>query len=59
MLEAGGWGALFMQARPVHWGKNLLVLVPLLTSQKFFDLDAWPGALLAFASFCLAASAGY
>jgi 4-hydroxybenzoate polyprenyltransferase len=50
---------LLAQMRPTHWAKNIIVFVPLLTSQQFFNLTMWPSALLAFVSFCLAASAGY
>ena len=45
--------------RPHQWMKNLLVFVPLLTSQSFTD---WPGLLGAagtFVSFCAMASAIY
>jgi len=50
---------LLIQMRPAHWAKNVLVLVPLLTSQQFFSLALWPSVLATFASFCLAASAAY
>lgn len=50
----------FVEAmRPHQWVKNLLVLVPLLFTPKAFELSAWGEALLAFASFCFAASTIY
>lgn len=50
----------FVEAmRPHQWVKNLLVLVPLLFTPKAFELEAWGVALLAFASFCMAASSIY
>jgi 4-hydroxybenzoate polyprenyltransferase len=45
--------------RPHQWVKNLLVFVPLLTSQSFTDWPGFLGALLMFASFCAAASGIY
>ena len=42
-----------------HWPKNLLVFVPLITSHEIADARLLWQALLAFASFSLAASAGY
>ncbi|MCD6733669.1 MAG: UbiA family prenyltransferase [Burkholderiaceae bacterium] len=51
-----GWvGAL----RPHQWLKNLLVLVPLLTSFRIEDPMLERDAFLAFVSFSLAASSGY
>jgi len=52
--------ATWLKALRVHqWAKNLLLLVPLLTSFVFLE-PAWLGAMvLAFMSFCLAASATY
>lgn len=50
----------FVEAmRPHQWVKNLLVLVPLLFTPKAFEPSAWGEALLAFASFCFAASTIY
>lgn len=50
----------FVEAmRPHQWVKNLLVLVPLLFTPKALELSAWREALLAFASFCFAASTIY
>ena len=59
----------FLEAmRPHQWVKNLLVLAPLLFTTRdkvglqidhFRDGASWTAALLAFATFCLAASAIY
>src|SRR5688572_30274656 len=35
------WQDLLAQARPIHWLKNLIVFVPLLTSQQFFHWAMW------------------
>ncbi len=45
--------------RPHQWLKNLLVLVPLLTSFRVDELPAFAEAMLAFVAFSLAASSGY
>jgi 4-hydroxybenzoate polyprenyltransferase len=45
--------------RPHQWVKNLLVFVPLLTSQSFSDWPGLLGALFMFAGFCAAASGIY
>lgn len=45
--------------RPHQWLKNLLVLVPLLTSFRVDEAPLVGEALLAFLSFSLAASSGY
>lgn len=52
----------FLQAmRPHQWVKNLLVMAPLAFTPKglIFELAAWADVLMAFASFCLAASSIY
>jgi 4-hydroxybenzoate polyprenyltransferase len=50
----------FVEAlRPHQWVKNLLVLVPLLFTERVMDVAGWIAALTAFASFCLAASSIY
>lgn len=51
--------ALLRAMRPAHWGKNLLIFVPVLTAHRLSDLPALHTAVLAFASFCLCASSGY
>ncbi len=45
--------------RPHQWLKNLLVLVPLITSFHFDEARALACAVLAFVAFSLAASSGY
>jgi 4-hydroxybenzoate polyprenyltransferase len=45
--------------RPYQWVKNILVFVPLLTSQAFTDWQGLIGALLLFMSFCATASSLY
>ncbi|MCU0863576.1 MAG: decaprenyl-phosphate phosphoribosyltransferase [Planctomycetes bacterium] len=50
----------FVEAlRPHQWVKNLLVLAPLLFTKRAMEAAAWGTALLAFASFCGAASSIY
>ncbi|MCD6681545.1 MAG: UbiA family prenyltransferase [Burkholderiaceae bacterium] len=51
--------ALLRAMRPHQWLKNLLVLVPLLTSFRVGEMPAFFDAALAFVSFSLAASSGY
>lgn len=45
--------------RPHQWTKNFLLFVPFLLSHQPPYLHRWVDLLLAFALFCLAASAGY
>lgn len=45
--------------RPYQWAKNLLVFVPILTSNNLSNLSAWMMALLAFAGFSATASGIY
>jgi len=45
--------------RPLHWLKNLLVLVPLFTSSRFVLPRPWLYACLGFMALSLTASAGY
>src|SRR5262249_16088605 len=45
--------------RPDQWVKNLLVFAALIFSRHLFITDSLVRALLAFASFCLVASASY
>lgn len=47
--------------RPHQWVKNLLVMAPLAFTPQglIFDGTAWAAVLMAFASFCLAASSIY
>lgn len=50
---------LFDAMRPHQWAKNLLLLVPLLMSHRFGDLQAWVNVLHGFIAFCLCASSVY
>ena len=45
--------------RPQQWVKNILVFVPLVTSHNVFHLSLVMAAAIAFACFCLCASAAY
>ncbi len=45
--------------RPLHWLKNLLVLVPLFTSSQFVLPRPWMSAALGFLALSCTASAGY
>jgi 4-hydroxybenzoate polyprenyltransferase/phosphoserine phosphatase len=51
--------SLLHSARPHQWLKNLLVLVPVVTSQRMLDANAVIAALTAFVAFCLVASSVY
>jgi 4-hydroxybenzoate polyprenyltransferase len=51
--------ALFLSLRPKQWIKNLVVFVGLVFGQRLFDAASVERALLAFLSFCLAASGIY
>ncbi|HIJ72442.1 MAG TPA: decaprenyl-phosphate phosphoribosyltransferase [Planctomycetes bacterium] len=46
-------------ARPHHWVKNVVVLLPLVFGQQMYRADAWAAALAAAAAFCLASSGAY
>jgi 4-hydroxybenzoate polyprenyltransferase len=50
---------LLKSLRPHQWVKNLLVFVPLIASGQFHDAGGWALSLLAFAAFCMTASAIY
>jgi 4-hydroxybenzoate polyprenyltransferase len=52
----GDWVALL---RPEQWVKNLLVFAALIFSKHLFFADSVARAVLAFASFCIVASASY
>jgi 4-hydroxybenzoate polyprenyltransferase len=51
--------ALVRLARPEHWIKNVIVLLPVVFAQKMGDPRAWGAAALAALAFCLASSAAY
>lgn len=57
--EGGGWREALRALRPHQWLKNLLVFLPMLAAHVLFVPGAAARALLAFASFCLCASAAY
>ena len=46
-------------ARPRHWIKNLVVLMPIVFGMRLFDIQAWRQAGLATIAFCLASSFAY
>ena len=46
-------------ARPTHWVKNVIVLLPVIFARRYTEAAAWLDALQAAAAFCLAASAIY
>jgi 4-hydroxybenzoate polyprenyltransferase len=58
-LSNGAARDYFAALRPRQWAKNLLVLAPLVFSQRLFAREPLVAALTAFALFCLASSAGY
>jgi 4-hydroxybenzoate polyprenyltransferase len=51
--------ALLHSLRPLHWTKNVLLFAPLFLAHRSGDASAVSGAALAFAAFCLTASAMY
>lgn len=51
--------ALLTAIRPRHWAKNLLVLIPMLVGQGWFDAGAVRNAWFAFAALSLIASSVY
>jgi len=53
------WRALWQALRPYQWAKNVLVLLPLVTSHRLFEWSLVWKTGLAFAAFCLCASGGY
>ena len=50
---------LFKAIRPHQWAKNILLLVPLITSHKLLDVSLLFRALVALATFSVSASAVY
>lgn len=56
----GGAARAWLRAlRPHQWFKNVLLLVPLVAAHRVFDPQALAQAFIAFAAFCLCASAAY
>jgi 4-hydroxybenzoate polyprenyltransferase len=51
--------SLVKAVRPMQWAKNVLVFIPMLVGQGWFDLAAWHGAALAFVALCATASSVY
>jgi 4-hydroxybenzoate polyprenyltransferase len=45
--------------RPHHWAKNILLIVPLITSHTFCSISNTGGILVAIVAFSLVASSGY
>ena len=45
--------------RPQHWLKNILIFVPLIAAQRFFETGLFERAILAFIAFGCFASSGY
>jgi 4-hydroxybenzoate polyprenyltransferase len=52
-------GPLIRLARPRHWIKNILVLMPVVFGQQMYNAGAWGKAVAAAVSFCLASSFAY
>jgi 4-hydroxybenzoate polyprenyltransferase len=60
IADSRRWGdSLIIEIRPREWVKNLLVLAPLLFSQKIFVIPAVGQASAAFILFCLISSSVY
>lgn len=53
------WHELLHSLRPHQWIKNFIIFVPLLTAHQLGDRQTMSQAVLAFAAFCLCASAVY
>lgn len=51
--------ALLRSLRPLHWTKNVLLFAPVVLAHQTGDMQAVGAAAMAFASFCLMASAMY
>lgn len=54
-----GWRHHLRLLRPLHWSKNLLVLLPAATSWGLYEPARLPAIAIAFLAFCAAASAVY
>lgn len=46
-------------ARPEHWIKNVVVLMPVVSGLQMYNTNAWFRAFAAAAAFCLASSSAY
>jgi 4-hydroxybenzoate polyprenyltransferase len=51
--------AVVLLARPHHWIKNILVVVPIVFAKKVDDPPAWLAGIVAMTAFCLSSSAIY
>lgn len=51
--------ALLRSLRPLHWAKNVLLFAPVVLAHRTGDVEAVRAAAMAFAAFCLTASAMY
>jgi 4-hydroxybenzoate polyprenyltransferase/phosphoserine phosphatase len=54
-----GWRDLGRLLRPHQWAKNLLLLVPVITGHRIWDLQNWAVVLLGIVAFSAVASAVY
>ncbi len=57
--QGGMVKALIKAIRPQQWAKNVLVFVPMLVGQGWFDQSAWINAFIAFFAMSFAASSIY
>jgi 4-hydroxybenzoate polyprenyltransferase len=57
--RAGTLRSVARALRPHQWVKNLLIVVPLITSHQIFDSSLWAATIFAVLAFSLAASAVY
>lgn len=53
------WRTTLRAMRPHQWLKNILVFVPVFTAHQWGNADALWSAIVAFISFCMAASGAY
>jgi 4-hydroxybenzoate polyprenyltransferase len=57
--EGNALKALIKAIRPQQWAKNVLVFLPMLVGQGWFDAEAWRNAVIAFFALSCAASSVY
>jgi 4-hydroxybenzoate polyprenyltransferase/phosphoserine phosphatase len=57
--QGGTLRGLIKAIRPQQWAKNVLVFVPMLVGQGWFDAQAWTNAFIAFFAMSFAASCIY
>ncbi len=58
-LSSGLMQSLLRSLRPLHWTKNVLLFAPVVLAHRTGDATAIQAAAMAFAAFCLTASAMY